>query len=248
MNYLPPRDLLKNRVILVTGASSGLGRTASLAFARHGATVALLARNENKLETVYDEIVNAGGPEPMMFPFDLEAADDHNLEALAGVIGHHLKRLDGLLHSAHAFTRLTPLHLQTMAEWQTLMTVNVMAPFALTRVCLPLLQAAPDASVLFTGETHGHQPAAYWGGYAVAKAGLETLTEIWSQELKPTSRVRMNTLIPGPVATPFRTRTHPGELPEMLPDASALMPQYLYLMGPDSSSISGQVILCHSKL
>lgn len=244
MNYIAPPDLLKDRVILVTGASSGLGRTASLTFARHGATVALLARNENKLDAVYDEIVTAGGPEPIMFPFDLEVADDRNLETLAGVIGHHLKRLDGLLHSAHAFTHLSPLHLQTMAQWQTLLTVNLLAPFALTRVCLPLLQAAPSASVIFTGETHGHQPTAYWGGYAVAKAGLETLTKIWSQELELSSRVRMNTLIPGPVATPFRTRTHPGELSEMLPDTNTLMPQYLYLMGPDSGSVSGQVIAC----
>jgi NAD(P)-dependent dehydrogenase (short-subunit alcohol dehydrogenase family) len=246
MNYIPPPDLLHNRVILVTGASSGLGRIASLMYARHGATVALLARDEHKLETVYDEIVNAGGPEPVMFPFDLEVADDRNLETLAGVIGHHLKQLDGLLHSAHAFTHLSPLHLQTMAQWQTLLTVNLMAPFALTRVCLPLLQAAPSASVIFTGETHGHQPTAYWGGYAVAKGGLETLTRIWSQELEQTSRVRMNTLIPGPVATPFRTRTHPGELAETLPDAGSLMSQYLYLMGPDSHSVRGQIIECHA--
>lgn len=248
MNYIAPPDLLKNRVILVTGASSGLGRMASLMYARHGATVALLARDEIKLETVYDEIVNAGGPEPVMFPFDLKGADDRNLETLTGVIGHHLKQLDGLLHSAHAFIHLSPLHLQTMAQWQTLLTVNLIAPFALTRACLPLLQAAPAASVIFTGETHGHQPTAYWGGYAVAKAGLETLTRIWSEELEQTSQIRINTLIPGPVATPFRARTHPGELPDMLPDASALMPQYLYLMGSDSQKVRGQVIECQTRL
>ena len=243
-NYVPPLDLLRNRVILVTGASSGLGRLASLAYAQHGATVALLARDEIKLEKVYDEIVHAGWPEPAMFPYDLAMADDQGLETLAGVMGHHLKRLDGILHSAHAFTNLSPLHLQTVDQWQMLLKVNLIAPFGLTRACLPFLQAAPDASVIFTGETHGHQPTAFWGGYAVAKSGLETLAKIWSQELEQNSRIRINTLIPGPIATTLQTRTHPGQLAGSLPPASSITPHYLYLMGPDSTKVRGQVIEC----
>ena len=243
-NYSPPPDLLKGRVILITGASSGLGRLASLAYARYGATVALLGREENKLEAVYDEIVGAGGPEPAMFPFDLAVADDQGLENLAGVIGHHLKRLDGILHSAYAFTNLSPLHLQTMDQWQMLIKVNLIAPFGLTRACLPFLQAAPDASVIFTGDTHGHHPAAYWGGYAIAKSGIETLTKLWSEELEQNIGIRMNTLIPGALATTLQFRTHPGQLAELLTPASSLIPYYLYLMGPDSTSIRGQVIEC----
>lgn len=243
-NYIPAPDLLKNRVILVTGASSGLGRVASLAYARHGATVALLARDDTKLEAVYDEIIEAGWPEPAMFPFDLAVADDHGLETLAGVIGHHLKHLDGILHSAHAFTHLSPLPLQTLDEWQMLFKVNLIAPFALTRACLPYLQAAADASVIFTGDTHGHRPTAYWGGYAVAKSGLETLTKIWSEELEQNSRIRMNTLIPGPIATTLQARTHPGQLAEAVASASSLIPHYLYLMGPDSALVRGQTLEC----
>lgn len=245
-DYSPRPDLLAGRVILVTGASSGLGRAASLAFARHGATVALLARNEARLESVYDEILAAGGPEPAMFPYDLAAADDRSLETLAGTIGHHLKRLDGVLHSAHQFYSLTPVALQTLEQWQTLMRVNLIAPFALTRACLPLLKQSTEASVIFTGETHGHQPAAYWGGYAVAKAGLETLTRIWSEELGAESNLRINTLIPGQVATTLRARTHPGLDPESLPSPDALMPWYLYLMGNDSHALRGQIIVCQA--
>lgn len=245
-NYIPPHDLLAERVILVTGASSGLGRAASLAFARHGATVALLARDEGRLEAVYDEIVAAGGPEPAMFPFDLAAADDRGLENLAGTIAHHLKRLDGVLHSAHKFYTLTPLELETLEQWQALMRVNLIAPFALTRACLPLLRKAPDASVVFTGETHGHQPSAYWGGYAVAKSGLETLTRIWADELEAEQNLRVNTLIPGQVATTLRSRTHPGLDPQTVPSAGDLMPWYLYLMGADSRAVRGQIVECQA--
>jgi len=243
-NYLPRPDLLAGRVILVTGASSGLGRAASLAFARHGATVALLARNEAKLEAVYDEIIAAGGPEPAMFHYDLGAADDRSLETLAGTLAHHLTRLDGVLHSAHQFYNLTPLDLQTLEQWQTLMRVNLIAPFALTRACLPLLKQAPDASVVFTGETHGHHPSAYWGGYAVAKSGLETLTRIWADELGTDENLRINTLIPGQVATTLRSRTHPGLAPETVASVDDLMPCYLYLMGADSRGVRGQIIEC----
>ncbi|MCA1977946.1 MAG: YciK family oxidoreductase [Thiobacillus sp.] len=243
-DYRPRSDLLANRVILVTGASSGLGRAASLAYARHGATVALLARDEARLDAVYDEIVAAGGPEPAMFPFDLAVADDRGLEMLASTIALHLKRLDGVLHSAHLFHSLTPLALQTLDQWQSLMRVNLIAPFALTRACLPLLRQAPDASVIFTGETHGHRPRAFWGGYAVAKSALETLTRIWADELDPEDTLRINTLIPGQVATTLRARTHPGLAPETLPAPDELTPWYLYLMGPDSREIRGQIVEC----
>lgn len=245
-DYLPRSDLLADRVILVTGASSGLGRAASLAYARHGATVALLARNADKLEAVYDEIVTDGGPEPAMFPYDLSAADDRSMETLAGTIAHHLKRLDGVLHSAHHFYNLTPMALQTLEQWQALMRVNLIAPFALTRACLPLLKQAPDAAVVFTGETHGHHPSAFWGGYAVAKSGLEAMTRIWADELNADDPLRINTLIPGQVATTLRTRTHPGLSPESLPQIEDLMPWYLYLMGPDSHTVRGQIIECQA--
>ena len=243
-NYHPRPDLLAGRVILVTGASTGLGRAASLEYARHGATVALLARDADKLEVVYDEIVAAGHPEPAMFPYDLSAADDRSLDTLVGTIAFHLKRLDGVLHSAHQFYNLTPLALQTLDQWQTLMRVNLIAPFALTRACLPLLKQAPDASVVFTGETHGHHPAAYWGGYAVAKSGLETLTRIWAEEISLDDPLRVNTLIPGQVATTLRTRTHPGLAPDTLTSIETLMPWYLYLMGDDSRAVRGQIIEC----
>lgn len=242
-NYQAPADLLKDRVILVTGAGQGIGRAAALAYAAHGATVVLHGRDVAKLEAVYDEIEAAGHPQPAIIPLDLNAADDQAFEGLAGSIGLQLKRLDGILHNAAAFYSTFPLELQTLEQWLTLLRVNLAAPFALTRACLPLLKASPAASVIMTGESHGHHPAAYWGGYAISKAALEALVAIWTQEwenLHP--NLRINTLIPGPVASPLRRKTHPGEDPDTLPQPADLMPAYLYLMGADSAAVKGQVI------
>ena len=246
MKHEAAPDSLKDRVILVTGAGTGLGRAAALAYAAHGATVALLGRNEKNLNQTYDAIVAAGGAQPALFPFDLGAADDGGFERLAEALELHLKRLDGILHNAATFYSLTTLEYQTLEQWQTLMRVNLIAPHALTRACLPMLKAAPDASVIFSGETHGHAPAAYWGGFAVSKAGLEDLARMWSAELENLPHIRVNTLIPGPVRSPFRVRTHPAENFAALPTPQDIMPWYLWLMGPDSRETRGQVIECRA--
>ncbi len=123
-----------------------------------------------------------------------------------------------------------------------MLRVNLIAPFALTRACLPLLTQAADASIVFTSETHGHQPAAYWGGFSVSKWGLEALTRIWSQELEITPQIRANVFIPGPVASPQRAATHPGEARHSLPQPERLVGYYLYLLGNDSRGVSGRII------
>ncbi|MHB0984629.1 MAG: YciK family oxidoreductase [Sulfuricella sp.] len=241
-NYQVPQNLLRDRVILITGAGQGIGRTAALTFAAHGATVILHGRSVKKLEAVYDEIEAAGHALPAIFPLDLEKAESRDYEALADAIARQLGRLDGILHNAAKVDRPQPLEDQTLEQWLQLLRVNLAAPFALTRACLPLLKAAPDAAILMTSDTHGHVPAAYWGGAAVAKSGVETLVKIWAQELEIYPNLRINAVVPGPVQSPQRARTHPGELKDNLPRAETLMPLYLYLMGQDSHKTSGQVI------
>lgn len=241
-NYQAPQNLLKDRVILITGAGQGIGRTAALTFAAHGATVILHGRSLKKLEAVYDEIEAAGHPLPTIFPLDLNKAEDKDFAAMASGIGEQLGRLDGILHNAAKLDRPQPLEDQPLEQWLQLLRVNLAAPFALTRACLPLLKAAPDASILMTSETHGHTPAAFWGGFAVAKSGVETLVKIWAQELEVHPNLRINAVVPGPVQSPQRTRTHPGERKENLPQPDTLMPLYLYLMGQDSRGTSGQII------
>jgi NAD(P)-dependent dehydrogenase (short-subunit alcohol dehydrogenase family) len=241
-DYRPRADLLAGRVILVTGAGQGLGRAVALACARHGATVALLGRKQEKLEQAYDAIVAEGSPMPAIIPLDLAAAGTAEFEQVANLIRRDLGALDGIAHCASHFVPLGPLAAQTLEQWTTLWRVNLAAPFALTRACLPLLAAAADSSVVFTGETHGAHPKAYWGGFAVAKSGLATLAAVWADELEHAGKPRMNVLVPGPIASPQRFQSHPGEDRASLRSPEAAAVAFLYLLGPESAGLSGRTL------
>lgn len=241
MIYSAPHNHLNGRVILVTGAGQGLGRVASKTFAAQGATVILLGRKQSKLEAVYDEIVAAGHPEPVIFPLDLGKAGESEFKAMAEGIHQQLGRLDGILHNAARFDNLSPLEIQNAEQMNGMFKVNVVAPFLITKYCLPMLKRAPDASVLFTSTQAALHPAAFWGAHAVTKSAAQTMATLWAEELTTFPNLRINTIIPGPVQTPQRHKSHPGEVSENLPAADSIMPLYLYLMGHDSAGVTGQV-------
>ena len=241
MNYQAPVKHLQDRVILVTGAGQGIGRAAAMAFAAQGATIILIGRKVSSLEEVYDEIEAAGGPQPAIFPLNLSKVGEEECKTLAESIHQQLGRLDGMLHNASRFDNLSPLEIQTEEQMEGMLRVNLVAPFLLTKACLPLLKRSADASVVFTSTTAAHHPAAFWGAHAVSKSAVETMAKIWAEEIGTSPNLRMNTVIPGAVQSPQRRKSHPGERSESLPSAEAIMPLYLYLMGHDSAGISGQV-------
>jgi NAD(P)-dependent dehydrogenase (short-subunit alcohol dehydrogenase family) len=238
-NYQPAEDLLEDRVILVTGAGDGIGRMAAKAFAYHGATVVLLGKTVGKLEKVYDEIEAAGGPEPAIYPMHLEGAAPHDYEELAHVIDMNFGQLDGVLHNAGTLPYLSRIKDYDVEDWNRVIQVNLNAPFFLTRACLTLLSEAADGRLLFTTDAVGKQGKAYWGAYSAAKSGIERLTEILAAEYD-NSRLRVNCIDPGPTLTALRRVAFPGETQAHLKPPEALMPLYLWAMGPDSRAHNGQ--------
>lgn len=240
-DYRPASGLLTGRAILVTGAGQGLGRAVALECAALGATVALLGRKPKKLEATADAIEAAGGPEPVLVPLDLAEAGSKELEQLTQLLRKELRRLDGIAHCASHFVPLGPLKEQTLEQWLLLLRVNLAAPFALTKACLPLLSQT-DSSVVLTGETHGARPAAYWGGFAVSKSALPTLATIWAEELERIGKPRVNVLIPGPIASPQRAQSHPGEDRAQLRPPEAAARAFVWLLGPDSGALSGKTL------
>jgi NAD(P)-dependent dehydrogenase (short-subunit alcohol dehydrogenase family) len=241
-DYQPPKDLLRDRTILVTGAGDGIGRVAAQHFAAHGATVVLLGRTLSKLEEVYDAIEEAGGPQPGILPMNLESATEQEFENLGSVLEEEFGTLEGILHNAAELKLLSRIDDYDLATWNQVIQVNLTAPFLITRACLPLLRKADDASVLFTSDTVGRQGKAYWGAYGVSKFGLEGLMQILAQETMDSTRIRFNSIDPGPTRSRLRSFAYPGENPDNLPTAEKYMHIYLFLMGPDSAGITGQAL------
>jgi NAD(P)-dependent dehydrogenase (short-subunit alcohol dehydrogenase family) len=237
-----PADCLAGRVILVTGATQGVGREAALEFARRGATVVLLARYVKRLEAVYDAIVAAGGPEPAAIPLDLLTATDADFDNLALQIKQTLGRLDGIVHCAAHMYALSPLVNQGIEEWMNQYRINTVAPFALTRSCLPLLKQAPDAAVLFMGETHGLHAGPFWGAFGASKAGLVYLTQVAANEWDDMPNLRVNLLTPGSINSPQRVKTHPGESKKERGEIADLLPHLLYWVSEASRGKSGNLV------
>lgn len=242
--YAPAPDRLAGRVILVTGASDGIGRAVALALAAHGATVALHGRSLKKLEKVYDTIVAAGHPKPALLPLDLEKAVAQDYDALVTGLEQEFGRLDGLLHNASLLVTRSPIEHYDVPTWCRVLHVNLTAAFVLTQVCLPLLQRSADASIVFTTSGVGQRGRAYWGAYAVSKFGTEGLAQVLAHEFEGNPKIRVNLINPGAVRTGIRALAYPAEDTTRLVTADQIVAPYLWLLGPDSAGISGARVEC----
>jgi NAD(P)-dependent dehydrogenase (short-subunit alcohol dehydrogenase family) len=240
-NYLIEDACLDNKTILVTGAGSGIGRTAALTYAKLGATVILLGKTIDKLEAVYDEIIAQGSAEPAIIPLDLKGATKQNYIDMSATIAGQFGKLDGVLLNASILGELTPfsqIHEQIFTD---VMQVNVTAQYLLAQALIPTLLLAENASLVFTSSGVGGQGRAYWGPYSISKFATEGMMQVIADEYD-TTNLRTNAINPGATRTNMRASAFPAEDKSTIATTDDIMPLYVYLMSDDSIEINGKTI------
>jgi NAD(P)-dependent dehydrogenase (short-subunit alcohol dehydrogenase family) len=246
LNFQPEPDLLRGRVIAITGAGDGIGRALALAAVRHGAEVVLIGRTVKRLEAVHAEIEKIRADAASIAPLNLEQALAQDYDALADAISKRYQRLDGLVHNAGILGGLTAIEHYDVPTWCRVLHVNLTAAFVLTQVLLPALHAAADASIIFTSSGVGRKARAFWGAYAVSKFGVEGLSAVLAEELSEGRPIRVNVLNPGPTRTRMRRQAFPSEDANALLAPETIVNPYLWLLGVHAQGVSGQSLNCQA--
>ena len=227
---------LADRLALVTGASRGIGRAVALAMAREGAHVIIAARRVGALEDLDDEIRSFGGTATLV-QLDLTVGD--KVDVLGPTIYERWGQLDIFVANAGILGPISPLPHITEDAWDSVMTTNLTANWRLIRSLDPVLRKSDAGRGIFVTSGAADGKNAYWGPYAVSKAGLEALVKTYARELANT-KVRVNIVNPGPVRTEMRARAFPGEDPATLPAPEEIAPLFVELADPGLSA-NGQV-------
>ena len=219
---------LAGKVILVTGASRGIGYQAALEAARRGAHVVAVARTVGGLEELDDEIQDLGSSATLV-PLDLRDGDA--IDRLGAAIFERWGALDGLIANAGQLGVLSPLPHVKPEDFEKVMTVNVTANYRLLRSTDLLLRQADAGRVVFVSSSSAKSARPFWGLYAACKAAVDAMAKSYAGEVAQ-SKVKVNVFYPGAVRTAMRAKAMPGENPDTLPTPADIAPKLVDLISP----------------
>jgi len=235
---------LENKIIMVTGASKGIGQAVAIALGQEKVNVIAIARKAKGLAATQDAIQAAGG-RCLCVPFDLNDFDDYGKLFLA--LKDQIPHLDGLVHCAGSLDRCVPLQYVTTDKFRAALDIHLTAPNMLTQMMLPLLRRAESASIIFTTCDMVDEDQNNWNAYGFAKRALGYVAAMWQGE-HPDKPYRFNTLNPGRVRTELFKRAYPGLMPDVVPLAESVAPAYLFLLSDASKDMRGETLNANDLL
>lgn len=227
---------LNDKIILVTGASDGLGAAVAAGLGEQGANVIILGRNEDALALTQARIEAQGG-RCLVVPFDLLNFEHYGKLFLA--IKDQVPHLDGLVHCAGEVDRCTPMAHIKPAEFRKMLDLNLTSPNVLTQIMMPLIKRAEAASVIFTSCDMVDEDQLHWHGFGLAKRALPYAAAMWQGE-SPDKPYRFNVLNPGRMRTEMFKRAYPGLHGRHVPPPALVVPAYLQLLSAKTADLRGQ--------
>jgi NAD(P)-dependent dehydrogenase (short-subunit alcohol dehydrogenase family) len=229
---------LKDKTVLITGGGGGIGRVMARAFVQEGAGVLICGRDRKRLESVSAEVQ---APEGKLFYLVCDITKNDDLKRLAQWIAQAWGRLDVLVNNAGVLGLMVPLKDYPEAVWDEVIRINLTGAFLVTRSVLPFMIKAGGGSIINLSSTVGREARANWGAYAASKFGMEGLTQVLADELKPHG-IRVNSVNPGGTRTEMRSVAYPKEDPSALPSPEAIMPLFIHLASDESKEVTGQAL------
>ncbi|MDA9804448.1 SDR family NAD(P)-dependent oxidoreductase [Gammaproteobacteria bacterium] len=236
------KNFLAEKNILITGASKGIGREVAMSLSKYGANVVLLARDENNLDALYDEIVNTHKTSPMIIKCDLNDLDENKAQEIANVLSKNISCLDGLIHNAAILGKMASMIDYDLITWNKVIQTNLTSAYLLTKFLSPMMEQSTNPRIIFTSSGVVKKGRAFWGAYAVSKTAIKSMSEILQDELEPISNIKVFNFDPGATRTSMRAFAYPAEDPRSLKDTSSLIDYYLWMLSDFSNHTNNRYI------
>ena len=231
-------DYLKDKNILITGASKGIGRSLAINLSKHKANVILLARNEDLLDSLYDEIKEKYNTNPMIIGCDLSQFEEDEAQEIANVVSKNYKCLDALINNASILKKMSSVNDYDLKSWKKVLNVNLTSAFLLSKYLMPLMMDSKLPRIIFTSSGVANKGKAYWGAYSVSKAGIKNLSEILNDELNSLTNFKVFNFNPKETRTEMRALAYPAENPSSVKAPDELINYYLWMLSERSTSSS----------
>ena len=225
---------MKDKVILITGANKGIGKSLSLRFSALGVNIVLLGRDEESLDALYDEITETSSTKPLIIKCDLNELNSVGARQIKNEIMDVYGRLDGVIHNAARLGKMSSIEDYEEDIWKEVFNVNFHSAFILSKELVPLLKNALNGRIIFTSSGVAEVGKAYWGAYAASKFAVKGLAEIMRDELNSTSNIKVFNFDPGKTRTSMRATAYPAENPNDLKQPEKLFDHYLWFFSEDS--------------